>query len=158
MPLYYSLLCVQSWKVEVKRKCTCYQQLHSNENTTTFTTSPCVWAGGLHNKHVSVSVSLSLWSAHRHAHVHAHTDHGVLSGTGWEASECMHPQYKQFVCTEALYIQVLIGWLKEIQQPFQNEGNDQTSRITFIPYSLLHCFSLQAEKDWDADMAWSSRH
>ena len=63
MPLYYTLLCVQSWKVEVKWKCTCYQQLHSNENTATFTppppTSPCVWAGGLHNKHVSVSLSLS---------------------------------------------------------------------------------------------------
>ena len=40
MPLCYTLLCVQSWKVEVKRKCTCYQQLHSNENTATFTPSP----------------------------------------------------------------------------------------------------------------------
>ena len=40
MPLYYTLFCVQSWKVEVKRKFTCYQQLHSNENTATFTPPP----------------------------------------------------------------------------------------------------------------------
>ena len=71
MPLCYTLLCVQSWKVEVKGKYTCYQQqLHSKEKTATFNppppslppprTSPCVSAGGLHNKHVLVSVSLSL--------------------------------------------------------------------------------------------------
>ena len=50
--------CTHVGKEETNRKFTCYEQLHSNQNTET---SPpplpnCLWAGGLYSKHFTVSL------------------------------------------------------------------------------------------------------